>query len=131
MLPESELPWFEEHGPDFLLKRIEAPTLIAQGTVDTLFDLDQGHRNYMGLKREGIPLKMMWFCGGHGVCTVDSDGEAALGDSAHVQERRLQWFDRYLRGNRSDPHGPRLRVDRPERRVALEPRLSAERGRAS
>ena len=41
MLPESELPWFEEHGPDFLLKRIEAPTLIAQGTVDTLFTLDE------------------------------------------------------------------------------------------
>ena len=45
---------------------------------------------------------MMWFCGGHGVCTDDSDGEAVLGDSAHVQERRMQWFDRYLRGNRSD-----------------------------
>jgi ABC-2 type transport system ATP-binding protein len=106
MLPETELPWFEEHGPDFLLKRIKAPTLIAQGTVDTLFDLDQGHRNYMALKREGIPLKMMWFCGGHGVCTVDGDGEAALGDSARVQERRLQWFDRYLRGNRSTRTGP-------------------------
>ena len=35
------------HGPDFLLKRIKAPTLIAQGTVDTLFDLDQAHRNFI------------------------------------------------------------------------------------
>ena len=55
--------------------------LIAQGTVDTLFDLTQGHRNYQALKENDIPLKMMWFCGGHGVCNVDSDGGAVLGDS--------------------------------------------------
>lgn len=107
MLPEEELPWFEEHGPDFLLDKIEAPTLIAQGTVDTLFDLNQGHRNYMALKGEGIPLKMMWFCGGHGVCTVDGDdGGSVIADSALVQERRMQWFDRYLRGNRETKTGP-------------------------
>lgn len=98
MIPPAELRWFQAHGPDFLLDRIRAPTLIAQGTVDTLFDLDQGHRNYMALKREGNPLKMMWFCGGHGVCNVEGDGAAAVGDSDHVQERRLEWFARYLKG---------------------------------
>lgn len=105
MVPASELPWFREHGPDFLLKRIKAPTLIAQGTVDTLFDLDQAHRNYMALKREGIPLKMMWFCGGHGVCNVEGDGAAAIGDSDHVQKRRLQWFKRHLKGRRKTHTG--------------------------
>ena len=48
----------------------------------------------------------MWFCGGHGVCNVDSDGAAALGDSEHVQMRRLQWFDRYLKGNKATQTGP-------------------------
>ena len=105
-IPRSELPWFRAHGPDFLLKRIKVPTLIAQGTVDTLFDLDQAHRNYAALKRSGIPLKMMWFCGGHGVCTVDGDGSAVIGDSTHVQERRLQWFARYLKGKRRTRTGP-------------------------
>ena len=105
-LPASELPWFRAHGPDFLLKRIKAPTLIAQGTVDTLFDLDQAHRNYMALRSRGIPLKMMWFCGGHGICTVEGDGAVAIGDSDHVQERRLQWFDRYLKGKRRTRTGP-------------------------
>ena len=106
MLPEAEIPWFEEHGPDFLLKRIKAPTMISQGTVDTLFDLTQGHRNYATLQREtDVPLKMMWFCGGHGVCNVGSDG-GGVDDSALVQERRLAWFDRYLRGNRSADVGP-------------------------
>ncbi len=105
-LPRSELPWFRAHGPDFLLKRIKAPTLIAQGTVDTLFDLDQAHNNYTALKRQGIPLKMMWFCGGHGICTVDGDGSAVIGDSEHVQDRRLQWFERYLKGKRRTRTGP-------------------------
>jgi ABC-2 type transport system ATP-binding protein len=106
MLPSSELPWFRAHGPDFLLKRIKVPTLIAQGTVDTLFDLDQAHRNYRALKRQRIPLKMMWFCGGHGVCNVEGDGAAVIGDSDRVQKRRLQWFKRYLKGKRRTRTGP-------------------------
>lgn len=100
-IPAEEIPWFQKHGPDYLLKKIKVPTMIAQGTVDTLFDLTQGHQNYQALKKNGIPLKMMWFCGGHGVCNVDSDGEAALGDSERVQKRRLQWFARYLKGERT------------------------------
>ena len=41
--------------------------------------------------------------------------------------RRLQWFDRYLKGNKCDEDRPAVRVDRPERPVAQEPgRLSAE-----
>ena len=105
-IPEEEVDWFEEHGPDFLLEKIRVPTMIAQGTVDTLFDLNQGHRNYLALKRNDIPLKMMWFCGGHGVCNVDADGSGALADSELVQKRRLQWFDRYLKGNRKTRTGP-------------------------
>ncbi|HWL64527.1 MAG TPA: hypothetical protein VNP73_00995, partial [Actinomycetota bacterium] len=104
-IPDSEVGWFEEHGPDFLLKKLDIPILIAQGSVDTLFDLTQAHRNYQALKQNDIPLKMMWFCGGHGVCNVDSDGGAVLGDSEHVQMRRLQWFDRYLKGNEQTKTG--------------------------
>ncbi|MDQ3728638.1 MAG: alpha/beta hydrolase, partial [Actinomycetota bacterium] len=106
LVPEEELPWFQAHGPDFLLKKVDVPTLIAQGTVDTLFNLDQGHRNYVALHRQGIPLKMMWFCGGHGICNVDGDGSGTLPDSARVQKRRLQWFDRYLKRERGQRTGP-------------------------
>lgn len=60
----------------------------------------------MALKKNDIPLKMMWFCGGHGVCNVDADGGgAALADSGRVQKRRLQWFDRYLKENKGTPTG--------------------------
>jgi ABC-2 type transport system ATP-binding protein len=106
-IPESEIEWFEDHGPDFLLEKIRVPTLIAQGTVDTLFDLTQGHRNYVALKKNDIPLKMMWFCGGHGLCNVDSDGAGgAIAGSPHVAERQLQWFNRHLKGNRPTRTGP-------------------------
>ena len=106
-IPKAELEWFEEHGPDIFLKKIKVPTLISQGTVDTLFDLTQGHRNFMALKKNGIPLKMMWFCGGHGVCNVDSDGSGgAIASSPHVAERQLQWFDRYLKGDSQTRTGP-------------------------
>ncbi|MDQ2676286.1 MAG: CocE/NonD family hydrolase [Actinomycetota bacterium] len=99
--------WFQEHGPDFLLEKVKVPTLIAQGTVDTLFDLTQGHRNYVALERNGIPLKMMWFCGGHGICNVDADGGGGfIAGSAHVAERQLAWFDRYLKGKRRTRTGP-------------------------
>ncbi len=100
LIPPVDQAWFQEHGPDIFLKKIKVPTLISQGSVDTLFDLTQGHRNYQALKKNGIPLKMMWFCGGHGVCNVESDGAGgAIAGSPHVAERQLQWFDRYLKGN--------------------------------
>ena len=106
-LSEADRAWFQEHGPDFLLSNVRVPTLIAQGTVDTLFDLDQGHHNYVTLARNGTPLKMMWFCGGHGVCNVGSDGgNAFLSGSSHVARRQLAWMDRHLRGRASADPGP-------------------------
>jgi ABC-2 type transport system ATP-binding protein len=106
-ISKSAQRWFQEHGPDFLLERIKVPTLISQGTVDTLFDLNQGHRNYVALKRNQIPLKMMWYCGGHGICNVGSDGSGGfIAGSARVAKRQLAWFDRYLKGERDVRTGP-------------------------
>ena len=99
--------FFADHGPDFLLDRIHVPTLIIQGTVDTLFTLQEAEANYAALSKQDIPLKLMYFCGGHGVCLTDSDSDSpALGDSVHAQEERLAWFDRYLRGNVGTDTGP-------------------------
>ena len=42
MLPPDDVAFFAHNGPDYLLHKIKIPTLIAQGTVDTLFTLDQG-----------------------------------------------------------------------------------------
>ncbi len=103
--------WFDEHGPDHLLRRIEAPTMIAQGTVDTLFTLDEAHHNYRGLARGDVPLRMMWFCGGHGLCRTgtDASGEAGLtGSGGLVQRRKQRWFARHLKGRSGVVTGPRF-----------------------
>ena len=102
-IPPDDARWFAEHGPGFLLDRVHIPTLIVQGTVDTLFTLDQGARNYAALRHNGAPLKMMWYCGGHGACLTenDSNGEESLvGEGGLVFKRKLAWFDRYLKGRR-------------------------------
>jgi ABC-2 type transport system ATP-binding protein len=101
--------WLTEHGPGFLLERIKAPTMIVQGTADTLFTLDEAHDNYVALERTGVPLRMMWFCGGHGVCLTGTDQEGLggiTGDGGRVLERKLAWFARHLDGDHSADVGP-------------------------
>ena len=105
VVPPATVKWFADHGPDHLLDRVRVPTLMMQGTVDTLFTLEEAHRNFTAMKRNGVPLKMMWFCGGHGICRT-GEGGALGGGGAHVQERIMQWFDRHLRGTETADTGP-------------------------
>jgi ABC-2 type transport system ATP-binding protein len=97
--------WLAEHGPRGMLDGIEAPTLIVQGTVDTLFTLDEANNNFIALNRRGVPVKMIWYCGGHGFCRTGGSGGAVTED-AHTMERKLQWFARYLKGDDSIDTGP-------------------------
>lgn len=92
--------FFAARGPGDLVKRIKVPTLLVQGTVDTLFTLQEAATNYELLKANGVPLKMLWFCGGHGACLSDA------GDKGRVQTRTLQWLDRYLKGDTAVDTGP-------------------------
>ena len=104
---EENKQWFAAHGPDFLLDNIDIPTLILQGEPDTLFTLDEADANFRALKDNGIPLKMIWFCGGHAVCRTKSDGSSSvIGDSPHAQEARIAWFARHLKNDRSVDTGP-------------------------
>jgi ABC-2 type transport system ATP-binding protein len=59
-------------GPDFLTKNINIPVLFIQGTVDVLFPLAQAVTNAATLGPDA-QVKMIWYCGGHGVClTMDA-----------------------------------------------------------
>ena len=102
--------WLTQHGPANLLDRVRIPTLIVQGTVDTLFTLDEAHANYVALRRNGIPMRMMFFCGGHGVCRTqtDTDGSVIATGGGLVERRKLAWFDRWLKRNRAVRTGPRF-----------------------
>ena len=88
--PPEDLSWFAERGPAQLLDRITAPTLLIQGTADTLFTLREAILNRQALVATGVPTKMVWFCGGHGVCNTDP------GAPGHVEAVTLDWFARYL-----------------------------------
>ncbi|WP_045879946.1 alpha/beta fold hydrolase [Pseudofrankia sp. DC12] len=98
-LSAGTLAWFEDHGPDLLLAKIHVPTLILQGTVDTLFPLAQGVENYQAL-RGRVPVKMAWFCGGHGECLTNP------GPADHTEQLTISWLDRYLRQRTGTATGP-------------------------
>jgi ABC-2 type transport system ATP-binding protein len=128
---KDDLDWMAAHGPGDLLKRIQIPTLIMQGTVDTLFPLDQGVANFdqigdnplrtavikakaRGKKKrkrkrgsasqiQRVPVKMIWFCGGHGVCLTGAGAGAG-----YLDQRTIAWFDRYLRGKQDVDTGPKF-----------------------
>jgi ABC-2 type transport system ATP-binding protein len=128
--PPDDLAWMAGHGPGDLIEKVHVPTLIMQGTADTLFPLDEGVANFNEIgdntwrtaavkakaKRKGkrkrkrhskrveqVPVKMIWFCGGHGVCLT-----GAGPGSAYLDERQVAWFDRYLRGRPNVDTGPKF-----------------------
>ncbi len=92
--------WFASRGPGDLVNRINAPTLFVQGTVDTLFTLDEAVTNSSILKSHGVPTAMLWYCGGHGVCLTKG------GDAALVGTATISWLQRYLKGDTSAQLGP-------------------------
>jgi ABC-2 type transport system ATP-binding protein len=102
VLDQDDRDWFAQRGPGDLVARIKIPTLIVQGTVDTLFTLDEGIDNYRILRAANVPTAMMWFCGGHGVCLTNA------GDPTRVQTALINWLDRYVKRDPSIDTGARF-----------------------
>lgn len=92
--------WFDSRGPTSLVDAIRVPTLLVQGTADTLFTPSEAMRNHEILTRNRVPLKMLWFCGGHGVCL---SGE---GGADRVEPAVIAWMQRWLASDRSVDTGP-------------------------
>jgi ABC-2 type transport system ATP-binding protein len=101
-ISDEDVQWFASRGPGSLVGQITAPTLLIQGTADTLFTLDEAIRNYGILRSKRVPTRMIWFCGGHGVCLTSS------GPSGFVENAILSWFGRYLKKDKSVDTGPRF-----------------------
>ncbi len=96
----------------------DAPTLLEQGTVDTLFNLNDAWANYREIKGRypSLPVKLIAFCGGHVSCptggaptgigysdTASKSNAIGAGESAGTfdENQMIDWFNHYLRG-----HGP-------------------------
>ena len=91
----ADVQWFADRGPGDLVDKITVPTLIIQGTVDTLFTLDEGVTNFQAIAANGVPAAMLWFCGGHGACLTPAGDEGRSGQAA------LAWLQRYVQDDES------------------------------
>jgi ABC-2 type transport system ATP-binding protein len=119
---DEDVSWFASRGPGALVDRIRIPTLLIQGTADTLFTLDEAVTNYRILRGNKVPVKMVWFCGGHGVCLTGA------GPAGYVEDTTLRWFARHLRRDKSVATGPRFEwiADDAQVRTAADYPLAAQ-----
>ncbi|MFN8016943.1 MAG: CocE/NonD family hydrolase [Acidimicrobiales bacterium] len=101
-ISQANQDWFRSRGPGDLVGKVRVPTLIIQGTVDNLFTLHEGIENYETLRKAGVPVSMIWFCGGHGACLTKG------GDDPFVSDRSFAWLDRYLKGDAKVETGARF-----------------------
>jgi ABC-2 type transport system ATP-binding protein len=86
----------DRSSPARVLGRISAPTLLVQGTQDSLFGLGQADANARGIAAAGTPVKVLWYAGGH-----DAQADDLVVDD--LRERIAAWFDFHLRGTGEDP----------------------------
>jgi ABC-2 type transport system ATP-binding protein len=80
----------DRSSPAGVLDRIDAPTLLIQGTQDSLFGLGQADANARGIAANGTPVKVVWFAGGH-------DSQASDRVTENLRDEVAGWFDYYLR----------------------------------
>ncbi|WP_445169331.1 CocE/NonD family hydrolase [Mycolicibacterium sp. Dal123E01] len=92
-LLDPVLNFLTSNGPGVLTGRVTVPTLLIQGTVDTMFPLQQAVLNGQMLAANGVAVKMIWFCGGHGTCLTDPGA-----DPNWVGDETLTWMAKYLKG---------------------------------
>jgi ABC-2 type transport system ATP-binding protein len=99
-LSDDDHAWFVSRGPGDLVKQLTIPTFLVEGTADTLFTLKEAITNYELLKANHVPAKLLWFCGGHGVCLTGS------GPKGHVEQAVVAWLRRYVANDGSTDTGP-------------------------
>lgn len=92
--------YLEARGVGDLVERIRVPTILTQGTADTLFTPSEAMRSYEVLRRNRVPVKMVWFCGGHGVCLT--------GNVPTVERTVIPWLRRWLHRDETVDTGPRF-----------------------
>ncbi|MGY1812920.1 alpha/beta fold hydrolase [Blastococcus sp. SYSU D00820] len=85
----------DRNSPAGVLDRISAPTLLVQGTQDSLFGLGHADANARGIAANGTPVRVVWYAGGH-------DGQASDRVTADLREQVAGWFSWYLR-DEDDP----------------------------
>lgn len=107
--------WFAFRSTTARSADIRTPTLIIQGTIDTLFPLQDAFRNYQNIRKsKKTPVKLLAYCAGHSLAGCAYPGDASgypegAGDRAPLYEDRIvAWLDRYVKKHKSVKTGPRI-----------------------
>ncbi len=87
----------QRSSPAGILDRISAPTLLLQGTQDTLFPLSEADANARGIAAAGTVVKVAWFTGGHDA------GQVSAGELARLRDLSDEWLGHYLKGQGAPP----------------------------
>ena len=80
-------------SPSAVTDNIDIPTLLVQGTQDTLFGLEQADANARQISEAGGEVEVVWFPGGHGSADPGEHVTGILGD----------WLVEHLSGDRGAP----------------------------
>ncbi|MCZ2846854.1 alpha/beta fold hydrolase [Modestobacter sp. VKM Ac-2978] len=88
----------ERSSPAGVLDRITAPTLLLQGTQDSLFGLGEADANARGITANGTDVRMVWFAGGH-------DASPSSRVTAELRDEVADWFEVHLTGADGDTGG--------------------------
>ncbi|MGW0432009.1 alpha/beta fold hydrolase [Micromonospora sp. NPDC003197] len=84
-------------SPSSVIDKIKAPTLLIQGTADTLFPLTEAEANARGIAANGTPVRVAWFTGGH------DGGSGPDTDQDRVKFLTAEWLNHYVKGEGAAP----------------------------
>ncbi|MGH3546376.1 MAG: alpha/beta hydrolase family protein, partial [Mycobacteriales bacterium] len=87
----------QRSSPAGILDQISAPTLLLQGTQDTLFPLAEADANARGIAATGTAVKVAWFTGGHDAA-APSEGERS-----RLRAMTDEWLSYYLKDRGKAP----------------------------
>jgi ABC-2 type transport system ATP-binding protein len=95
VLTQGQQDFLNSSSPSNVVGNIQIPTLLLQGTVDTLFPLNQAITNAEAIgEDDGPTVKMIWYCGGHGQCLDPVD---AAKQTAFLKKETIAWMDTYVK----------------------------------
>ncbi|MGB0973136.1 MAG: alpha/beta hydrolase family protein, partial [Mycobacterium sp.] len=98
-ISESAQAVLTSSGPTALVESITAPTMLIQGIQDGLFVLEQSIQNGEILTANGVETKLIWFCGGHGLC-LNPKAESQFDG---VADATLTWMRTFVNGDPLTP----------------------------
>ncbi|MGB3485631.1 MAG: CocE/NonD family hydrolase [Mycobacterium sp.] len=100
-LTPGQRAFLSSNSPATVVGNITVPTMFLQGTVDGLFTLQQALDNAAALNPD-VPVRMIWYCGGHGYC-LDLDKDAQASQTQYLINQQLAWMDTYVKYKGTGP----------------------------